>query len=234
MIPESVLSLDEIDLSDLEFWERPWAEREGAFALLRRERPLAFFEEPDAHRDLAAGPTPRARVPGRDPSRRRHRDQPAPRDLLLGPGGGQHLRPSRRDGGVLRRHDLDRQSRATPGSAGSCRPRSTPGGSRASRRASKRWPTGSSTGPPASGECDFVTEIAAPFPLEIICDMMGVPPSEYATVFRVLQRHPERRRPRVHPRGDRSGAGLHQRRPGAHRPDERAQRPPGRPPRPTT
>src|ERR1019366_36863 len=33
------------------------------------------------------------------------------------------------------------------------------------------------------GECDFVTEIAAALPLEIICDMMGVPPSEYATVF---------------------------------------------------
>ena len=34
------------------------------------------------------------------------------------------------------------------------------------------------------GECDFATEIAAPFPLEIICDMMGVPPSQYATVLR--------------------------------------------------
>ena len=34
------------------------------------------------------------------------------------------------------------------------------------------------------GECDFATEIATPFPLEIICDMMGVPPSEYATVLR--------------------------------------------------
>ena len=34
------------------------------------------------------------------------------------------------------------------------------------------------------GECDFAVEIAAPFPLEIICDMMGVPPSEYATVLR--------------------------------------------------
>jgi cytochrome P450 len=33
------------------------------------------------------------------------------------------------------------------------------------------------------GECDFVTEISAPLPLEIICEMMGVPPSEYATVF---------------------------------------------------
>jgi cytochrome P450 len=34
------------------------------------------------------------------------------------------------------------------------------------------------------GECDFVTEIATPLPLEIICDMMGVPASEYATVLR--------------------------------------------------
>jgi len=34
------------------------------------------------------------------------------------------------------------------------------------------------------GECDFATEIATPFPLEIICDMMGVPPSERATVLR--------------------------------------------------
>jgi cytochrome P450 len=34
------------------------------------------------------------------------------------------------------------------------------------------------------GRCDFAVEIAAPFPLEIICDMMGVPESQYATVLR--------------------------------------------------
>lgn len=39
-------SLDEIDLSDVEFWAKPWAERNAAFATLRRERPIAFFEEP--------------------------------------------------------------------------------------------------------------------------------------------------------------------------------------------
>src|SRR4051794_31299562 len=33
------------------------------------------------------------------------------------------------------------------------------------------------------GECDFVPEIAAKLPLEIICDMMGIPPSEYQRVF---------------------------------------------------
>jgi cytochrome P450 len=34
------------------------------------------------------------------------------------------------------------------------------------------------------GTGDFVADFAAPFPLEIICTMMGVPRSEYATVLR--------------------------------------------------
>ena len=58
MEPSSVLGLDEIDLSDLAFWERPWSEREGAFQLLRRERPLAFFEEPDLSATSALAPPP--------------------------------------------------------------------------------------------------------------------------------------------------------------------------------
>ena len=34
------------------------------------------------------------------------------------------------------------------------------------------------------GECDFVHDIAAPLPLEIICDMMGIPPEDYARGFK--------------------------------------------------
>ena len=37
---------------------------------------------------------------------------------------------------------------------------------------------------PDLGECDFATAFAAPLSIEIICDMMGVPPSEHATVLR--------------------------------------------------
>jgi cytochrome P450 len=33
------------------------------------------------------------------------------------------------------------------------------------------------------GECDFVTDIAAALPLQIICDLMGIPRSEYRFVF---------------------------------------------------
>jgi cytochrome P450 len=33
------------------------------------------------------------------------------------------------------------------------------------------------------GECDFVREIAAALPLEIICEMMGIPSSDYQRIF---------------------------------------------------
>jgi cytochrome P450 len=33
------------------------------------------------------------------------------------------------------------------------------------------------------GTCDFVSEIAAPLPLQIICDMMGIPPEDEEKVF---------------------------------------------------
>lgn len=33
------------------------------------------------------------------------------------------------------------------------------------------------------GECDFVDDVAAALPLQIICDMMGIPPSDYRWVY---------------------------------------------------
>ncbi|MEK7424987.1 MAG: cytochrome P450 [Actinomycetota bacterium] len=33
------------------------------------------------------------------------------------------------------------------------------------------------------GECDFVTEVAAPLPLQIICEMMGIPKADEAQIF---------------------------------------------------
>jgi cytochrome P450 len=34
-----------------------------------------------------------------------------------------------------------------------------------------------------SGECDFVEEVAAPLPLSIICDMMGIPEEDHKKIF---------------------------------------------------
>ena len=68
------------------------------------------------------------------------------------------------------------------------------------------------------GECDFVIEVAAPLPLEIICDMMGIPPSEYATVLRCSNVILSRGDPEYVPEGSDPVLALIDRRPGAHRP----------------
>ncbi len=50
------MQLGDIDLSDMEgFWTRPMVEREAAFATLRSEDPIRFFEERDFE-ILPAGP----------------------------------------------------------------------------------------------------------------------------------------------------------------------------------
>ena len=53
MEPREVLAADQIDLSDIGFWERPLDEREGRRRALRRERPLAFFKEPPVLPELS-------------------------------------------------------------------------------------------------------------------------------------------------------------------------------------
>ena len=45
MEPDRSLSVDEIQLSEIEFWAQPLEVREGAFATLRAEDPIRFFEE---------------------------------------------------------------------------------------------------------------------------------------------------------------------------------------------
>ncbi|MGY1689947.1 cytochrome P450 [Geodermatophilus sp. SYSU D01105] len=44
--PDSI-DLDSLDLSDRDWWLRPAAERYATFAALRRDRPFAFFAEPE-------------------------------------------------------------------------------------------------------------------------------------------------------------------------------------------
>src|SRR3954465_6813337 len=43
----AAIDLDSVDLSDRDFWGRPPAERHAVFDALRRERPFAFFAEPE-------------------------------------------------------------------------------------------------------------------------------------------------------------------------------------------
>jgi cytochrome P450 len=183
MIPESVLSLDQIDLSDLAFWERPWTEREGAFQLLRSERPMAFFEEPDATLTSPLAPPP-------GPGYRaitRHADVTEisrhPEIYRSGQGAVSILDlPAEMVdyfAGMIST-DNPRHARLRRIVSAAFNPRRIKAIEDSIEEVADRVLQRAS----GLGECDFVTEIAAPFPLEIICTMMGVPASEYATVFR--------------------------------------------------
>jgi len=183
MIPVAALTLDEIDLSDLEFWARPWNEREGAFKLLRDQRPLAFFEEPDATATSPLAPPPgpgyRALVRHADVAEvSRHPElycsgQGAVSILDLPPEMVEYF------AGMIST-DNPRHARLRRIVSAAFNPRRIKSIEENIEEVADRVIQRAA----GLGECDFATEIATPFPLEIICDMMGVPPSQYATVLR--------------------------------------------------
>jgi cytochrome P450 len=182
MIPQSVLSLDEIDLSDLAFWERPWSEREGAFALLRRERPLAHFAEYDLTETSPLAPPP---GPGyRAVTRHADITEVSRHPEIYCSGRGAVSIFDLPDEMVeyfagMISTDNPRHARLRRIVSAAFNPRRIKSIEDSIEEVADR--VIDRAGP--LGECDFVSEIAAAMPLEIICDMMGVPPSEYATVF---------------------------------------------------
>jgi cytochrome P450 len=53
--PVETLAVDEIDLADINFWQLPNGVKEGAFRTLRRERPVARFDVPEYMPDDGSG-----------------------------------------------------------------------------------------------------------------------------------------------------------------------------------
>ena len=172
---------DQIDLSDMGFWDLPWAQRDAAFTVLRRERPIAHFDDPDftnlslafeqgngyyaltRHRDVAEAS--------------RH-----PEVFLSGPGAVSllDLPPEMVEyfSGMIST-DNPKHARLRRIVSNAFNPRNV----RAVEESIERVADEIITRARSNGSGDFVADIAAPFPLEIICTMMGVPRSEYDTVL---------------------------------------------------
>ncbi len=176
---KKVLSADEIDLSDPNFWLRSIEEREGAFATLRAEKPVPFFKERDVpgipipagpgfwsltrHEDvLEASRRPEIYCSGKGATS--IADLPAELNEFFGgminmddPGHGHQRRIVSRGftPRSLAKLEVDVARRADE----------------IIDRVIER------------GECDFVADIAAPLPLAIICDLMGIPESQHRMVF---------------------------------------------------
>jgi len=170
-------AVDDIDLSSIEFWARPWAERDAAFATLRRERPVAFFEEPEIP-PFPRGPgyhavTRHADVltVSKDPGTFSSAagavsilDMPAEMNEYFGSmismDDPRHARLRRIVSGTFTPKMLNRVLDDVAATAADVVSRVR-----------------------GAGVVDFVAEVSSPFPLIVVCDLMGIPASERQTVL---------------------------------------------------
>lgn len=171
------VALSEINLSDIEFWAKPWAERNAAFATLRRENPIAFFEEPIIE------PFPQG--PGYFAITRLA-------DILAISRNPEVFSSASGAVSVL---DLPAEMNEFFGSMISmddprhARLRKIVAGTFTPRMLAKILDDVEKTAKTVidsvieKGEIDFVAEVATRFPLLVICDMMGIPLSEYDMVL---------------------------------------------------
>jgi cytochrome P450 len=173
--------LSDIDLSDPEFWAQPRDWRFGAFKTLRDESPFHFFEERMVENSpIPPGPGYRALV--------RHDDiwHVSRNPQLFCSGNGSNIGDLPVEineffGSMINMDDPKHFRLRSIVSKGftpkeitaleeSVRVRSRSVIDRMFERFPER-------------ECDFVREVAALMPLQIICDMMGIPESDEEMIF---------------------------------------------------
>ncbi len=170
-------AVDDIDLTDWDFWARPPAERHTAFAALRRLPAPAFFEEPDIT-IVPRGPGYYALVTHADVIEASRR----PADFCSGQGAVNipDMPPDMNEyfGSMISMDD--------PRHAHIRRIVSRAFSPRMIQRFEDQVQTVAARIVDeirADGPSDFVPQVAARLPLKIICDMMGIPESAYQTVF---------------------------------------------------
>jgi cytochrome P450 len=168
---------DSIDLSDLDWWTRPLAEREAAFAVLRAERPLAPMVL-EALPGLGVPETPYWSIT-------RYADivEVSRHPELFCSGQGTNipdLPPEFLEffGSMINMDDPRHGRMRRIVSRGF-----TPRQLETMRADVEGVAAGIVDEIIERGECDFVTEVAARLPLRIIVDMMGIPRSQERFIF---------------------------------------------------
>jgi len=172
------VKLDDIDLGTMDLWEGPIEARHEAFARLRAEQPIVFFEEPDPESDLFD------RGPGFW-SLTRHRDvvEASRRADLFCSSQGTNILDIPEDlrdfiGSIINMDD-PRHARMRRIVAKVFTPRSL----EALRSDVESIATEVIDEIAGKGECDFVTDVAALLPLRVIVDLMGIPRSQERFIF---------------------------------------------------
>ena len=183
MEPIEKYSIDELNMGNLDFWSEGTDVREGAFKTLRRERPIAYFELPVAELAEMSGfdiGDPGVNVLTKykdivDASRQ-------PEIFCSGKGAtsafDMPMEMREYFGSMIEMDDpKHKRLRDIVNKAFTVRQvRQIEGYVDAAAREIIN-----TIGP--KGEVDFVTECSSRLPLKVICDMMGVPESQYDFVF---------------------------------------------------
>jgi cytochrome P450 len=177
-IPTTDLAVDEIRLGDIEQWMRP--DREGIFAKLRAEAPVSFHEEPEPppEVDFAKGPGFWAltrfddvmRV-SRDPEN--FHSAPSINIGDIPPEIAEWL-------GSMINMDAPKHTKMRLIVNRGFTPRQVAKIEENVRTQAREIVDRVVE---MGGECDFVSEIAAALPLQIICDMLGIPRTETKRIF---------------------------------------------------
>jgi methyl-branched lipid omega-hydroxylase len=178
--PPPHVPLAEIDLGTLEFWERDDDLRDGAFATLRRESPISFFEVPEfAGFPAGAGHWALTTFDDvRHASRHPQIFSSIPTSTALNDVAAQIAEFA----GSMISLDDPRHLRLRSIVNRAFTPKVVARIEESVRDRARRLVTGLVAGHP-DGRADFVAEVAAPLPLQIICDMMGIPETDEQKVF---------------------------------------------------
>jgi cytochrome P450 len=181
-VPTTTLGVDDIRLGDLETWLRP--DREGVFAKLRAEKPISFHAEPV--------PPPEVPIPqgpgfwaltryadvmqvSRDPDT--FHSAPSTTIGDIPPEIAEWL-------GSMINMDSPRHTKLRLIVNRGFTPRQVAKIEDSVRAQAKEIVDAVAP----LGECDFVSEIAAKLPLQIICDMLGIPRADNARIFELTNK----------------------------------------------
>jgi methyl-branched lipid omega-hydroxylase len=178
----STSAVDQIDLSDLEWWARPLTERDEAFALLRAERPIARMVMPA----LEYPEVPELSQPETEywaVTRHAELIEASRQSALFCSGKGTNILdlpvPFLEFFGSMINMDDPRHARLRRIVSRGFTPRQL----ELLRADVEGVAAGIVDAIAERGSCDFVTEVAALLPLRVIVDLMGIPRSEEQFIF---------------------------------------------------
>jgi cytochrome P450 len=178
IVPEQV-PLEEVRLGDWDFWRRPHEWRDAAFATLRRESPVTFFPEMEyPHSPTGEGFWALTRHDDVWHASRNPRLFSSYPNIAI-----QDVPPETAEYfGSMIALDDPRHNRLRGIVERAFRPRVVARVEESVRDRARRLVAQMVADHPG-GEADFVRAVAGPLPLQVICDMMGIPEEDEGRVF---------------------------------------------------